>query len=173
MKHLWSDFGKLGSLFVVGVITIIVSNRRGKDKNPNKAKSSLDNQIKIVVWAILLITMIPTNYNSDTRRILNLVPFENMYDMVFKSGRIGLPLWNIGLNILMFIPFGYLMSQDLKDKPDICMAVVARGFLFSLMIETMQFVVPLGRSADVDDLILNTLGAYFGFLFWSYTRQKN
>ena len=41
---------------------------------------------------------------------------------------------------------------------------ILTGFLTSLAIELCQ--LPLGRGSDVDDLILNTLGAFLGYLIF-------
>lgn len=51
--------------------------------------------------------------------------------------------------------------------------VIVSGFIFSLIIETSQFTISskIGltyRSFDVDDLILNTVGAGLGFIFYKF-----
>ncbi|WP_091488258.1 VanZ family protein [Alkalibacterium putridalgicola] len=44
--------------------------------------------------------------------------------------------------------------------------MILTGLLFSLFIEVVQFSIPMGRSADIDDLILNTIGAFLGYIIW-------
>ena len=77
-------------------------------------------------------------------------------------------------NILMFLPLGFIFPVAFKKartfyKTTICM------LLFSFLIEFVQYFI--GRSADIDDLILNTSGAMLGyFLFYKLSklfRNKN
>lgn len=65
------------------------------------------------------------------------------------------------LNILLFIPLGFFLPilwvQFRKIKH-----IIAVGFSFSLLIEISQLLN--NRRTDIDDLILNTLGALIGFV---------
>ena len=65
------------------------------------------------------------------------------------------------LNILLFVPFGYLLPSLFPSKR--WWQVILLGLAFSLTIELLQLITRLGY-ADVDDLINNTLGAAIGFL---------
>ena len=62
-------------------------------------------------------------------------------------------------NLIWFVPAGILT----KLKGGQLWQAVLMGFLLSLSIETAQFVVGSGIS-ELDDLILNTLGALLGYL---------
>jgi len=64
-------------------------------------------------------------------------------------------------NIIWFVPFGFLLPC-LCERPLTFRRVLFRGFLLSFTIELMQFAFGTGIS-EVDDLILNTLGALLGF----------
>lgn len=66
------------------------------------------------------------------------------------------------LNILMFVPFGYLLPQFRRLS---WRRVVLSGFLFSLLIETSQLIFRFGVF-QTDDLIDNTLGAGLGYLLY-------
>lgn len=67
------------------------------------------------------------------------------------------------LNVLMFVPFGFLMP--LIWKPYRCMKHVALGGLvFSSCIEFFQIFS--FRVVDIDDLLMNTIGAILGYLIW-------
>ena len=67
-----------------------------------------------------------------------------------------------GLNILLFVPFGYLLPL-LRKRADHWWKVVLCGFVLSLGIELIQLVTHLGMF-DLDDLMNNTLGALLGWL---------
>lgn len=62
-------------------------------------------------------------------------------------------------NMIWFVPFG--MYLQYKGKPKKLLHTAFWGFLFSLLIETLQYVFGTGFS-EPDDLILNTLGAWIG-----------
>ena len=67
------------------------------------------------------------------------------------------------LNILLFLPLGFL-APLLWKKWDHAASMLGAGLGFSLLIEASQLLNV--RSTDVDDLILNTLGALVGFLLY-------
>lgn len=87
---------------------------------------------------------------------LNLVPFQS-----------GVGLLNI-LNIIMFIPFGFLLPLIWRQYRTLW-PVVFLGFEFSLMIELLHLFNR--RATDIDDLLMNTLGALVGFLFWQLSKK--
>lgn len=64
-------------------------------------------------------------------------------------------------NIIWFVPLG-MYVQHKKTKRGILWAAVS-GLLLSLFIETMQYLAGTGIS-ELDDLILNTIGAALGAL---------
>ena len=73
-------------------------------------------------------------------------------------------LYLFGGNIAWFVPLGF-WPVFVKRRP--IARVVLYGFLLSLFIETMQFVLGTGVS-EIDDLLLNTLGSAVGGLAASY-----
>lgn len=67
------------------------------------------------------------------------------------------------LNMLLFVPFGYLLLQLKQLK---WYQVVGLGFLTSLLIETCQLVFRFGVF-ELDDLVKNTMGAGLGWLLYA------
>ena len=74
-------------------------------------------------------------------------------------------LKGIVLNILLFIPFGYLLPEILPQKKWTWWKVALLGMTGSLVIEVIQLVTRLGF-ADIDDLMNNTIGALIGYLLY-------
>ena len=74
--------------------------------------------------------------------------------------------------VIWFVPFGmYLCRKNWqRRKGGAVWPVVWRGFLFSLLIETMQYIFGTGCS-DLDDLILNTCGVWLGAA-WTSRRMR-
>ena len=72
---------------------------------------------------------------------------------------------NIFGNVVGFIPFGYILPI-IDHRLRNWLLIVVNGFSLSLCVEVAQLIFRVG-SFDVDDLMLNTLGALLGYiLFW-------
>ena len=70
---------------------------------------------------------------------------------------------NVIGNILLFVPFGYFVSYYCKlpsVKYNLLITVIT-----STSIETIQSAI--GRSFDIDDIILNIVGGIIGFLLYT------
>ena len=73
---------------------------------------------------------------------------------------------NIFGNVVGFVPFGYILPV-MHCRFQNCLLVTLGGFSLSLCVETAQLVFRVG-CFDVDDLVLNTLGAFLGYVaFWN------
>ena len=74
------------------------------------------------------------------------------------------------LNAVMFAPFGFLLPVLWRGCRKWGVTTLA-GFLLSLTIEILQMFC--FRATDVDDLLMNTLGAGFGyFAAWLFFHKK-
>ena len=109
----------------------------------------------------------------------NLVPFGYIRDFMMlvhnspDSFSLGLNLLvkYVGLEMLMFMPFGFLLPI-IKRKKISFGKTLFYSFLLSLTIELIQFSLStfvygfVYRTFDVDDLMLNTLGGIIGWLLF-------
>jgi glycopeptide antibiotics resistance protein len=77
-------------------------------------------------------------------------------------------LENLLGNPLLFLPFGIFGAIFFNSNKKM---ILIAAFFFSLGIETSQLVFSLGEF-DVDDIILNVLGACFGILLWNKYKNK-
>ena len=92
---------------------------------------------------------------------ISLIPFSD------ETGWLGVQRV---LNAVMFAPFGFLLPV-LWCKCRKWKVTVLAGFLLSLTIEILQMFC--FRATDVDDLLMNTLGAGFGFFAaWLFFHKK-
>ena len=66
------------------------------------------------------------------------------------------------LNVLLFVPIGFLIPLIIKKRTTICKMCII-GMLLSSFIEILQFVFKKGV-CEIDDIILNTLGSMVGYL---------
>jgi glycopeptide antibiotics resistance protein len=90
----------------------------------------------------------------------NFVPFNEIKRYLFTPGiPLRLVLGNLLGNVLLFLPLGLYLRLLLKRLPSL--AVFLLCALLSTGAEFVQLVYSLG-SCDVDDIILNSLGAALG-----------
>jgi len=101
----------------------------------------------------------------DWHGSFSLVPFESTLDLVrYATPRIAFR--NIGGNILLFVPFGILLPL-LFEKLRRPWPLAWRVGVIAVAIEVGQLFTRV-RATDVDDVLLNTLGALAGLgLFWA------
>ena len=96
----------------------------------------------------------------------NLIPFVEIRRFwIYRDQRGAFAVFtNLFGNIIGFIPFGVLVPvifQEFRDGG----LIVLSGFGLSLLVETIQLVTKVG-SFDVDDMMLNTLGAFLGYVIF-------
>lgn len=96
------------------------------------------------------------NLCQNGRIILNL--FGGYIDLIRQGDWFAFTYLFVG-NIIWFVPFGMYLQYMGKQKN--LLRTAFYGFLFSLLIETLQYVFGTGFS-ELDDLVLNTLGAWIG-----------
>lgn len=102
---------------------------------------------------------------SDTYHY-NLKPFTEIKRYINYSREIGSfnVILNLIGNIVCFMPFGFVMPI-LSNKQRNIFKVTFLSFLCSVIIELIQLVSKLG-SCDVDDVILNTMGGFLGYVIF-------
>lgn len=69
----------------------------------------------------------------------------------------------IVLNILLFIPFGFLLPQVRRLNVK---QVTFYSFLLSALIEVIQPLINYYRASDITDVICNTLGGLLGYILY-------
>lgn len=90
---------------------------------------------------------------------LQLTPFQEIRRAVHGPWVMFLMVANIGI----FVPIGFFPALLWRNWS--CWKSILAGFASSVFIEFIQFFI--GRSTDVDDVILNTTGALIGFwILW-------
>ena len=71
-------------------------------------------------------------------------------------------MWNVVGNMVIFVPFGFIVSYILDSKK-----IIKPLFLTLVASLTIEFVqMYIGRSFDVDDILLNCIGGFAGFLLF-------
>lgn len=145
------------------IVMLLFRRNRGKYVTPfSKRHYFAVILFTLYIMAVFHVTGAGTIYNAMTGRIgqmkerINWIPFSRTIDPV-----------GYGLNVVMFLPFGFLVPMIWKKMGKA--SVLTAGFSFSLLIELSQLFSY--RGTDVDDLIMNTLGAAVGL--WMYRIWDN
>lgn len=82
-------------------------------------------------------------------------------------------LMNLGGNMLIFVPFGFLIPMSSKNKVTRNFFVVTLlAMMFSGAIEVVQILTKVG-AFDIDDIILNTAGAIIGYVIFAIAKAIN
>lgn len=117
--------------------------------------------IAFVLWVVIaLYPSVLIRAGGETRELV-LEPFRSL-KLYFDTGY---EEWIrvIVMNIAMFYPLGCVYACFNKNKKTKPWMFFVFAFLFSFVIETVQYAFSLGVS-ETDDLINNTLGAVLGYL---------
>ncbi len=110
-----------------------------------------------IIYILLLYYLLLSTENASSG--INITPFKEMTRYTIGSKAF---FYNVIGNIVLFIPFGYFVSDYLKAKklPHIFIVTI----LISLTAELIQYKI--GRAFDIDDIILNFIGSIFGFMVY-------
>jgi glycopeptide antibiotics resistance protein len=103
-------------------------------------------------------------FSKEHFEMTNIIPFRTItsYLKVMKKININIVVTNLLGNLLMFTPMGMALPVLFDKKFNKLWKVVAFVIVLVLIIEIIQFITFAG-SADIDDLILNTIGAIIGY----------
>ncbi len=155
-----SNFWPMVMLFCIVIITLrlayIIIN-----KKPFILYKELMS-LSFVVYTLFLFELVTsTDFNSYGN---NFILFKEMFRYSVTS-----PLFyrNVLGNILMFIPFGYFASYYVKVEKVYINVIIT--FIVSLSIETIQSLI--GRSFDIDDIILNIIGGVLGYFIYKLSSK--
>ena len=141
-----------------------MKNRKGKGKG-----------MRIFCWCLFAIYLAALIYFlffaestgrtfTDRTYQYNLKPLHEIRRFIVYRKQLGFTAvaLNLAGNVVAFVPFGLFLPLLLRDLRRFWKTVLL-GFEFSLLVEITQLFGKVG-SFDVDDILLNTLGAACGYV---------
>lgn len=158
------------SALIPFLIVLVLLRSKQKKKGVSYTRYSF---IAMIVFAVYLVgvyhfTGAGTIYDGLMYQFewrqdqINWIPFSNNIDVVAYI-----------LNVVLLIPLG-LLVPIIWEKLNKFSNILATGFMFTILIEASQLLN--NRRTDIDDIILNVLGAVVGFglfkLFDKITKPK-
>lgn len=143
--------------FVV-CLTLMSRQRKKRGLKSSKAYGALCFVFAVYIFSVFYFTGAGTLYDVlrlgfDIRQ--GQINWQLFVGGVNKTGYV--------LNVLLFVPLGFLLPL-IWPKTDNFFVVAAWGLGFSLLIEASQLLN--NRVTDVDDLMMNTLGAVVGYMLF-------
>jgi Glycopeptide antibiotics resistance protein len=138
------------------------------DKN-KKDKFTFIIAILFVVYLAILLRLLTFRDSSLFFAAVhgNFVPFKTILNYLSDSPTLGIAIRNLVGNIIIFVPLGFfvpLLRRSSKWK-----TVLIVGLIISSIIEVVQGIFRVGIF-DVDDILLNTFGAIFGYGTFVYIK---
>lgn len=145
---------------MIVLITVIVSSFRIAYLIKYNKKLVFHRELLALIFMIYILCLYyVVTYQDVNYGGVNLVPFKEMFRYSFGSPKF---VKNVVGNILMFLPFGFFVSYYLKANKVGYPLVLT--LIVSLTIELVQ--LKIGRVFDIDDVILNVVGGFCGFLIY-------
>ena len=150
---------------VIIIITVISCSLRIGSLIKNKADFCFYKELFTLVFILYVMCLFEVVTLQDNNYGLsNFIPFKEIFRYQIGSR---LFIKNIVGNILLFLPYGYFASYYLNNKklwPTALLTIIV-----SFTIETVQ--LKIGRTFDVDDIILNTCGGIIGGFIYSLSES--
>jgi glycopeptide antibiotics resistance protein len=135
-------------------------------------KISLILYMLVLVFVVMLKSIIPNdliaNYNflstmTLKMRLIRGLKILEFYKIEYEIGVISKTIILDVLNIIIFIPFGILITNYFKTKR--LLKTVLVSFVFSVIIEVFQLISIIGAFM-LNDIIINCLGGLTGSLIY-------
>jgi glycopeptide antibiotics resistance protein len=166
-----------GLLALLVVLPIFLWSRRDR---LNSRQTLLELAAIVYLDVLLSLTLLPFplppyQVEAGDCAFLLFVPFGTIWPAIQTP--LNSPEWYfLAGNVLAFVPVGVLVPQFRPADRRPWLTVLVAGFGLSLVIEFGQLVGSLivgfnYRQADVDDVIVNTLGAIAGYALLVGTRR--
>ena len=161
-------------IFII-IITMIVEIKKSKD---TQEKSEIRNfwlKALFIIYCLLLITILFLNneyrmggfqnintFSKEHFETSNLIPFatiiEYIIGVISNDINTSIVIINFATNLLLFAPMGFFIPVLFQSKIKNIKQFVIMITILTLIVEILQFITYRG-STDIDDIILNTIGA--------------
>ncbi|MBR5667514.1 MAG: VanZ family protein [Lachnospiraceae bacterium] len=178
-------------VIVLGAIAYLVFRtirRRHWEVKPSWRKEALWFAFAMYVLMLLSITIVPSwkflpDSNGVTRLYvftslekphINLIPFHSIRQFLFgNDARVdnfrSAGVMNLIGNALLYCPFGVIGVLAFGEKERIIRKLFLNGLVLCLAVEIVQYFV--GRSPDIDDVVLNMLGLIIGLCIGRFIQK--
>ena len=151
MEDLIFHVCEYGVMLVPGLLCLWAVRRR------RHSRGTLAWQLLLLLYGAMVLDVTGSGMLADLLRSGGRLDWQSLHWLPFSE-----PIDPVGygLNVLLCMPWGFLAARLDRRFHGLAMAALG-GFGLSLAIELSQLCN--FRSTDVDDLIINTMGAVLGY----------
>ncbi len=163
------------------ITTMILEIKKSKDM---KEKDQIRNfwlKVLFIIYCLLLITVLFLNneyrmyygfqnintFSKEHLETINIIPFNTIIGyisgIVNNDINTSIVIINLTTNILLFAPIGFFIPMLYKNKIKNIKQFLIVMIILTLLVEVLQFITYRGAT-DIDDVILNTIGAVIIYL---------
>lgn len=147
----------LEACLVVALVWVIITLVRARRATLwDATKLSAPEALGVASIVTIVIFAVPADPGVQTT--VNLVPLVGLVREFFSFDQ-EIALANIVGNLLLFLPIGAVVVWRFHTR---VRAAVSAGVVLSILVESLQLGLNNGRSVDIDDVLVNGLGALIG-----------
>lgn len=161
-------------IFII-VITMIIEIKKSKNKEEKDKIREFWLKTLFIIYCLLLITILFLNneyrmggfqnintFSKEHFEASNIIPFATIVEYIrgVISNNINtiIVIINFTTNLLLFAPMGFFVPILFQSRIKNTIQFVIMIIILTLIVEILQFITYRG-STDIDDIILNTIGA--------------
>ncbi|MGN0243009.1 MAG: VanZ family protein [Lachnospiraceae bacterium] len=157
-------------MITIGVVVMALSFIRFCWKNRIDMRK-IHVVLFLVYFAIVLYLTIFMRIGSVDTSVIT-TPFDDLRNAIqYRDMSL---VQHMVWNVVLFVPFGYLIPSFNPDKFGKASFAFLGGIVCSAVIEGIQMIFRIGQS-DIDDIIANSIGAVLGYMVFRlvWRIQKN
>ncbi len=175
-----STFFKTTLILLIVAIPLWFIIRRALSRKTHGIDISFWREVLLFIFymyiiVLIAVTLVPLSYalhRVPSVHDINFVPLKSISytlqhsSLLRQKFRLAEISGNLVGNIILFIPFGLLLPVVRKKQYSFSRIFFA-GLFCSACIESIQYIersFGVYRSVDIDDVILNTIGAILGWM---------
>lgn len=161
------------------IVTMIIQIKKSKDKQEKDRIRVFWIKTLFIIYCLLLITILFLNneyrvgiyedtsiFSKEHFNSINIIPFHTIIEyikgLITDNINIGIVIINLGINLVLFAPMGVFVTILFKDKIKNIKQFIVAMIIVLLLVEILQFITLRG-TMDIDDIILNIVGAILGY----------
>lgn len=117
--------------------------------------------------ALIYVLFMHNNYRYGMSfRLYNIIPFDTIMGYFTKLSdqtiNTSIVIQNLSVNLILFLPMGMALPIIFKNKINKLWKFLLIMLAIIVSVEIIQYIFMVG-SADIDDVILNLIGALIGY----------
>lgn len=121
------------------------------------------------ITVLYIVFFMGKRFDTDYKSIVNCIPFQKVfvffeYQNYNDLGKLAKFFAELFGNIILFVPFSFAIKQLFRMYYSL-KKTVQIALIVSVSIECLQYLFNIGV-VDIDDVILNVVGSYIGYLLF-------